>query len=198
MTQATEFEELMAGVAAGQEGAIWELAETYTPYIIRAVRASLPPTVRRRLDSQDFAQILWASLLIKRTDLTRLETPEQLIAFLAKAARNKVIDATRRYLKTQKYDMTREQSLADVMTRQQGSPKEIPSDSLCTQDPTPSEYASLRERWNKILADASARDRQILQLRLEGKTFHAISEKLQINQATARRAIYRLIEQLSE
>lgn len=198
MTQVAVFDQLMAEVAAGSEEATWQLAETYTPYIIRAVRASLPPKVRQKLDSQDFAQALWASILLKRTDLTRLKTPEQLIAFLARAARNKVIDATRRYLGTQKYDVKRERNLDDVAFGRRKRPERTLSGALFARDPTPSEFASLRERWNQVLKRASERDRQILRHRLAGDTFQIISVKLKINQATARRAIQRLIDQLSE
>jgi RNA polymerase sigma factor (sigma-70 family) len=194
-----EFDELMSGVAAGSDEAVWQLAETYTPYIIRAVRASLPPSVRVKLDSQDFAQTLWASLLLGGTDLTRMKTPEQLIGFLARAAKNKVTDATRHYLQAQKRDMSREQRLNEIEWHERNrqtaaGDREIPK----TRDPTPSEFASVRERWSQILSSASERDRQIVQLRLERHTFEAISSQLKIDQETARRAIQRLIKKLSE
>ena len=198
MPQIAEFDRLMTDVASGSEDAIWELAETYTPYIIRAVRASLPPKVRQKLDSQDFAQTLWASILLNGTDLTRLKTPEQLIGFLAAAARHKVIDATRRYLKSQKYDVAREQSLVEISAGSGDSSKGTLPSALCTRDPTPSQFASLREQWGQILRAASERDREILRLRLQGRTFETIAAQLEINQATARRAIQRLIEQLSQ
>jgi RNA polymerase sigma factor (sigma-70 family) len=187
MTQLADFDRLMKDVAAGSEDAICELAETYTPYIIRAVRASLPPKIRQKLDSQDFAQTLWASILLNHTDLTRLKSPEQLIAFLAAAAKNKVIDATRRYTRTQKYDITREHRIVDI----------VPS-ALCTNDPTPSQFANVRERWTQALKSASDRDREILRLRLKRRTFDTIASELQIDRATARRAIQRLINQLSK
>lgn len=197
MTQIAEFNQLMSDVAAGSEDAVWQLAETYTPYIIRAVRHSLTPRLRQKLDSQDFAQTLWASILLKRADLTRLKTPEQLIAYLARATKNKVIDKTRHF-KTQKNSIDREESLEDHMPGT-GAPKLRPrAKALFSRDPTPSTSASVRERWNQILSNSSDRDRRILQLRLKGCTFDVISVQLQINEATARRAIQRLIEQFSE
>jgi RNA polymerase sigma factor (sigma-70 family) len=200
VTRTTEFDQLMTGVAAGSEGAVWQLAETYTPYIIRAVRASLPKSVRIKIDSQDFAQILWASLLLGNFDLTRLTTPQQLIGYIAAAAKNKVNLATRHYLRTQKRDVTRERSIEDVA---QGirNPRGEARNRDCgvaSREPTPSALASVRERWNRILAGATDRDRQILQLRLQRFTFEAIGKELKINRVTARRAVQRLIEQLSE
>src|SRR5262245_16988155 len=112
MMQGAEFDQLMAGVAAGSEEAIWRLAETYTPFIIRAVRQSLPTRLRSKVDSQDFAQTLWASLLLKNADLTRLKTPEQLIAYLVRATKNKVVDKTRHF-DALKCDIHREEPLQD-------------------------------------------------------------------------------------
>ncbi len=197
MTRVAEFERLMANVNAGSEEAIWQLAETYTPYILRAVRASLPTKVRSKLDSQDLAQTLWASLLLKRTDLTRMKTPEQLIAFLARAAHNRVVDVTRRYLSAQKYDVHREQALEGRNDPPKTPRHAPPGRALTTRDPSPSQYASIRERWDQVLLNCTAREREILQLRLQGATFDDIGTKLCINKTTARRTIQRLIARFS-
>jgi len=197
MVLIAEFDRLMAEVVAGSEDAVWQLAETYTPYIIRAVRSSLPRTLRAKLDSQDFAQSLWASLLLRRADLTRLETPGQLIAYLAQATRNKVVDKTRHF-HTQKNDIGREERLPDHLISLKQAPVRVQRSALYARELSPSTSANLRERWTQIVSKLSDRDRKIFQLRLEGRTIDEISEKLEINQATARRAIQRLIEQLSE
>lgn len=195
MTQIAEFDQLMADVAAGSEDAVWQLAETYTPYIIRAARLSLSPQLRPKLDSQDFAQTLWKSILLRRAELARLKTPEQLIAYLARATKNKVVDKVRHF-KTQKQNIDREESLEKYASH---NPSRRPdARALYARDPTPSTSASLRERWKQVLSNASERDQRILELRLKGCTFEVIGVKLQINVATARRAIQRLIEQFSE
>jgi RNA polymerase sigma factor (sigma-70 family) len=193
-----EFEKLMGEVASGSEDAIWQLAQTYTPYIVRTVRLSLSPKLRSKLDSQDVAQTLWASLLLKRTELARLKTPQQLIAYLAKATKHKVIDAARHY-RTQKHDITREQSLdkgepADA----HGGNQHNARNRLFSRETSPSTAASLRERFNSVLTNATERDRKILHLRLRGCTFATISLKLKIDERTARRAICALVDQLSQ
>ena len=193
-TKIGEFDRLMEGVMAGSQDAIWDLAETYTPYIVRAAQASLPANLRAKVDVQDFAQSLWASLLLKRKDLTLLQSSQQLVAFLAKATRNKVIDKTRHY-RTQKHDIAREESLANYLKVAQ--PDAIPR-SLHSRDPSPSTAASLKERWQLVLSHLSERDRTILQLRLQGRTFGAISTELRIDEATARRTIKNLIAQLAK
>jgi RNA polymerase sigma factor (sigma-70 family) len=199
-TQVSEFERLMTDVAAGSEEAVWKLAETYTPYILRVLRPNLTPQVRRRIDSQDLAQILWASILLRRSELTRLKTPDQLIAYLCRAAKNRVIDARRRFLETEKYDMDREESLEPYTRDESRRPAEIPTGNRAyfSRDLSPSQFASVRERWNHILKQSSERDRIILKMRLQGCSYDAISEHLQINLTTVRRAIERLIARFSE
>jgi RNA polymerase sigma factor (sigma-70 family) len=195
MPQIAEFDRLMAEVAAGSDDAVWQLAETYTPYIIRAVRHSLSPRLRQKLDSQDFAQTLWASLLLRPADLSRLKSPQELIAFLAGATRNKVYEKARRF-RTQKCDIHREESL-DRPSCKAGVSRAQHSQGLYSRDHSPSTTASARDNWDHILSQASVRDREIVQLRRAGYTFETIGEKLQINEQTARRAMRRLLEQFA-
>jgi RNA polymerase sigma factor (sigma-70 family) len=190
----------MTGIAAGSDEAIWQLAETYTPHIIRAIRASLPSMVRLKLDSQDLAQILWASILLGNSNLSRLKTPEQLIAFLSRAARNKVIDAIRHF-KTEKNDVSRDRPLEELAANQFNATRLTRGNSssrLCDQNPTPSGFAIVREQWDRVMSNATSRDRRILELRLMRYTFNDISREVQVDKRTARRVIQQLIAQLSQ
>jgi RNA polymerase sigma-70 factor (ECF subfamily) len=194
MSTVSKFDQLMADVAAGSEAAIWELLDTYTPFVIRAVRLSLPANVRQKLDSQDIAQTLWASILLGRTDLAKLGSPDGLIAFLCRAAKNKVIDKTRR-LNTQKFAVSREQSLNHPASEsREGSSPE----GLWANGSTPIEHVSVREQWRHLLSLASERDRQIIELRMKGCSFAEISQQVQVGEMTARRVVERFVEQLSE
>jgi RNA polymerase sigma-70 factor (ECF subfamily) len=195
MAHGDEFEKLMDEVAAGSERAIWTLAENFTPEIVRTVRLSLSPRLRPKFDPQDIAQSLWASLLLKRTDLLRLRTPEQLIAYLARAAKNKVIDKAR-YYQTQKCDVKREQRLDEGAHSRGSSDERRTAGPLYSRDPTPSKHASFRERLNLTISQATERDKQIFSLRLKGCTFDSIGQQLQIDEKTARRAVHALAEQI--
>lgn len=191
MGKISEFECLMDQVLAGSEEAVWELAETYTPYIIRSVRLSLSPKLRTKLDSQDIAQALWASLLLDNSGLSNVKSPGGLIAFLSRAARNKVVDQVRRH-HAQKNDISRE---VRVDFSSGGDAKEA---TLYAQDPTPSQIFSVREHWDEIVARASERDQRILRSRIEGRSFKDISVEFQVSEMTARRAIESLIDQFCE
>lgn len=199
MAEESEFDRLMADVAAGSDEAVWQLAETYTPYIIRSVRHNLSPKLRQKLDSQDFVQTLWASLLLRPADLSRLKTPQQLIGYLAAATRNKVFEKARRF-SSQKCDIRREESLEQPppsRLRTNSSSRGQISKGPYARDPSPSAVASVRDHWLHILGQAPERDQEIVRLRRAGWTFEAISKKLQIDEKTARRAMRRLLEQFA-
>jgi RNA polymerase sigma-70 factor (ECF subfamily) len=154
---------------------------------------SLPAAVRQKLDSQDIAQTLWASILLGHTDLAKLESSDQLIAFLCRAAKNKVIDKTRR-LNTKKFAVSREKSLNQSASKANAGSYAA---GLWSNGSTPIEHVSVREQWQHILSCASERDRQIIEMRIKGCSFGDISQEVQVGEMTARRVVERVVEQLS-
>ena len=65
------------------------------------VRRQLPRLLRSRFDSLDFLQSVWGSFFRRmRTSPTEFEDSRHLVAFLARAAKNKVIDEYRRAART--------------------------------------------------------------------------------------------------
>jgi RNA polymerase sigma factor (sigma-70 family) len=196
MSEITEFDRLMAEVAAGSEEAVMELAETYTPHILRSVRRCMSPKIRPKLDSQDVAQTLWASLLLRRSELLRLKTREQLIAYLVRASRNKVAEKAVK-LRTQKRDIDREEPLG-LAGSPIGNRRVSQGNEPCSREPTPSTHASLRERWRKAISTASERDRRIVELVLQRRTYDEIGQILAIHEQTARRAVEKLVQELAD
>jgi RNA polymerase sigma factor (sigma-70 family) len=195
MSQATQFDKLMAAVASGSDDAVWELAETYTPYIIRAVRHSLSPELRQKLDSMDFAQTLWASLLFRPSHLLQLRSSEELIRYLAAATRKKVAEKARGF-KAQRRDMSREMVL-DAQIPQGPMARDHGNDALFSREESPSTMAMIRDQWRHIVENASERDQEIVRLRRGGHTFDEIAEQLQIDEKTVRRVMHRLMEQFA-
>jgi hypothetical protein len=138
---------------------------------------------------------LWASLLLRPALLSRLKTPEELIAYLAQASRNKVAEKKRGLL-AQKRNVNRELQLESDNSR--ATPGAECAQALRSNAPTPSTIVSLRERWETAIQGASERDRQIVELRLRKHTFHEISALLSIHEQTARRVVEKLVEQLAD
>jgi RNA polymerase sigma factor (sigma-70 family) len=194
----SEFEQLIADLAAGSEEAAWRITELYTPHILRVVRASLPAIIRPKLDSHDFAQSVWASLLLKRGYLSHLHTPEQLIALLASAARNKVIDAYRHYTVAEAYNVRTERPIeAAECLSSAGRPAER-DQGVADRDPTPSQIAMLREQWRRAIENCSCEDREIVCLRMRGETFNSISAKVGMSRRRVRQIVERVIDEFGK
>src|SRR3954465_13429199 len=88
-------EGLFARARAGDQAAWEELFRTCYPKVIRVVRRKLDRPMRSLYDSTDFVSDVMKSLA---ANLDRLDFPSlgSLIAFLAQAAEQKVIDEYRR------------------------------------------------------------------------------------------------------
>ena len=184
---------LMDAMAEGSEDAAWQLTELYTPHIMRAVRSSLPKRIRTKVDSQDFVQSVWASILLKRGRLAQFQNPEQFIGYLAAMAKNKVVDKYRHF-RTQKKDVYSE---VGIPAFDQASPALTPNSAdegpLPASDPTPSQVAVAREGWQRLVDLSSERDRQIVSMRIQGQTYAAIANRLKVNEKTVQRALNRML-----
>ena len=92
-----ELRQFLARIRDGDEDAARELLRRYEAKVRLVVRRQLPRLLRSRFDSQDFLQSIWGSFFRRiKTSPSDLESTENLIGFLARAARNKVIDEYRR------------------------------------------------------------------------------------------------------
>src|SRR6516164_391069 len=129
---------LLARIKDGDEGAARELLTRYESKVRLVVRRQVPRLLRSRFDSIDFLQSVWGSFFHRiRTGSNDLEEEKNLIAFLAWAARNKVIDEYRRAA-TQRQDIHRELPLRDMGER---------GEKLVATDETPSQVAQAREMY---------------------------------------------------
>ena len=182
----SEFAELMQRIQAGSQDAAWELLEKYGPHVQRFVRRSLNPQMRSKFDSVDFMQVVWASFFREPERIRRLDSPQQLVGYLAAMARNKVGTEVRRGMLTSKRDLRREVSIDE--------PGESPHEGLTARDPTPSSVAMARERWTQLVDDQPEGVRKIVEMRFMGATFDEIAAELHIHERTARKAIQRLVD----
>ena len=106
-----ELADFLKRIQEGDEGAARELLQRYEPEVRLVVRRQLPRLLRSRFDSLDFLQSVWGSFFRRMRDApTDFEDSRHLVAFLARAAKNKVIDEYRRAASL-KNDMHREEPL---------------------------------------------------------------------------------------
>jgi RNA polymerase sigma factor (sigma-70 family) len=164
----------------GDEDAARELLRRYEPEVRLVVRRQLPRLLRSRFDSLDFLQSVWGSFFRKvRTGPAEFEDSRHLVAFLARAAKNKVIDEYRR-AGSRKADMSREESLWGEGDR----PKEL-------ADPidTPSQVAEARETFGRLRDLVPEERRVVIDLRAEGLSSREIGDRLGISERTVQRVL---------
>ena len=167
-------------IRAGDEAAAAELLARHEAEVRLVVRRQLPRLLRSRFDSLDFLQSVWGDFFQRvRTEPTDFDNARHLVAFLARAAKNKVIDEYRR-AGSLKQDMHREEP---IWSGPDG-PRELPSGL-----DTPSQVAEAREAFGR-LRDLLPEDRRaILELKAEGLTSREIGDRLGISERTVQRAI---------
>jgi RNA polymerase sigma factor (sigma-70 family) len=185
-----EFRGLLDRIKEGDDSAAWELVERYGANIRNAVRRSLNQRLRPKFDSLDFVQLVWSSFFRQNSHADRFGNPEELVSYLVVMARNKVGMETRRRLISKKYNVNRESSLS---VESQNSRDEIPA--LC---PTPLEFAIAKDRWNQLLSHSPNHYKEIVQLRLQGRTCQDIADTLQLDESTVRRFLKRLQQETAE
>ena len=167
-------------IRAGDEEAARELLARYEAQVRLVVRRQLPRLLRSRFDSIDFLQSVWGSFFRRiHAGPLEFEDPKYLVAFLARAARNKVIDEYRRAA-SQKNDIRREEPI----WAEGRSPRELAADL-----DTPSEVAQAREAFGRLRDHLPEDRRAILELKAEGLSSHDVGERLGISERTVRRVI---------
>lgn len=176
------FNALMEEVRRGSPDAAWRLLEVYGPHIHRVVGRMLGPDMRSKFDSADFVQSVWLSFFVNRVQTEHFATAEQLIAFLAQMAKNKVFSELRRRLYSAKRNVRREQSLAGANFKEP-----------IARGPRASDYAIARERWSQLVSGQPEIHRTILQMKYEGSTNTEIAEKVGLSERTIRRILAKLL-----
>lgn len=178
-----EFQALMQEVLTGSEAAAQRLFRDYEPYLLMVIRRRLSKQIRSKFDSLDFAQDVWASFFNEMTRKRSFASPDELVAFLTTVAHNKVVDAVRQRMMTQKHNVNLEQSIDDS-TR-------FDKDNLPGDQPTPSQILMSQEEWKEFLRKQPLVYRRIFVLLREGKSPAEIAQELGIHQRTVDRVISR-------
>jgi len=175
-----EIAQFLARIQAGDEEAARELLTRYEAEVRLVVRRQLPRLLRSRFDSLDFLQSVWGSFFRKvRNGPAEFEDSRHLVAFLARAAKNKVIDEYRRAA-SRKQDMHREEPLWVDGNR----PKELPSEV-----DSPSELAQAREVYGRLRDLVPEERRSIVELKVQGLSSKDIGIRLGISERTVQRVL---------
>ncbi len=179
-----DFADLISQAKSGNDTAVRQLLSKYEREIRMMVRVRLPHALRRKYDSMDFVQAVWASFFVRiRERETPFENAQQLGAFLGAIAQNKVYEEHRKRTRTRKYDITKEQGIYE-RRGQRDVPVEIVSNA-----PSPSEEAQASDRLRQILAGQGPELVQIVTLRREGLSHGEVATRLHLHESTVRRKL---------
>jgi RNA polymerase sigma factor (sigma-70 family) len=169
MAEELSFAELIQRVRKGDADATARLWTEYESAVRRVARIRLLNSrLTRLVDSVDICQSVMATFfkrMARDENNYEVATPGELIALLGSIARNKVTDKVRRQ-HTGRRDRTREEAgLADV--------RDFPA-----REATPSWELVVRELADKIKAAMTEEERQIQDLRNDGKEWKEIAEEI--------------------
>ncbi|GAC1300103.1 MAG: hypothetical protein NVSMB14_10690 [Isosphaeraceae bacterium] len=159
---------LFSRAKAGDQSAWDELYRACQPKLVRAVRRRLNLPMRSLYDSLDFVGDVWESLVAKPEKFD-FDSMDSLLAFMAKSAQRKVIDAYRR-LHTQKNDVARERSI-------DAAGEDGPAREPASSDPTPSTIVSFEEDVARLSVGLDREQREALDLKRAGHTNEEIAER---------------------
>jgi RNA polymerase sigma factor (sigma-70 family) len=175
---------LLQRIRDGSQEAAQELCRRYEAHVLRVLRRKLSTKLRAKLDSMDLAQDVWASFFVDARHQFDFERPEDLIAFLAKLAQNKLVDTLRQRCRTQKYNINREHPLEGSAAGEAGN--------VADRRPTPSQVAIAQEKWEQLLHGQPPRSQRILLLLREGHTHQEVARQVGVNEKTVRRLLRKL------
>ncbi len=178
-----DFQKTLQEISTGSHTAVWHFIQTYGHHVQRVVRRRMGSQMRSKFDSADFVQMVWASFFRDPSCIRNVESPKQLLNFLAAMARNKVIDQARH----------RNTSETSGLNTAQDSTRPAQNEMPGFVDySTPSQYAMARERWQQMMSDPSDRNRRVVQMRMQGASYAEIASRLGIGETTARDILQRL------
>jgi RNA polymerase sigma factor (sigma-70 family) len=184
MAQTESFAELIGRVRRGDAAAAEVVWRRYEPLLRREVRLRLrDPRLRRLFDEADVCQSVMASFFLRATaGEFALDGPEQLRQLLAQMGRNKLATQARRH-QARRRDVRRVEPL----------PEE--DGAAVDAGPGPGSALAWRELLRKFRAGLSEEERQLADLRAQGRSWADIAallggspdaRRVQLSRAVAR------------
>jgi RNA polymerase sigma factor (sigma-70 family) len=187
MPEDPTFDELIQRMRDGDQDAAAELVKLYEPEIRRAVRYRLADArLGNLLDSMDICQSVLKSFFVRAAaGQYDLKTPEQVLALLATMARNKLISQARKH-QAQRRDRRRAAS---------GGMHEV---GLIDPGASPSGEVAARDLLDEIRRRLSPDERQIMDLRNEGRDWAAVATQVGGSADSVRIKLSRGLDRVAE
>ncbi len=184
-TSATDWDELLIAARDGDNSALSEIWTRLRAYLRLTADHDLDGILQNKMDASDIVQ---QSLMEAHQGFSRFrgQSEHEIRAWLVRLVRHNLIDARRRFVETDKRNVSRELS---AHTR-----------ALPGPDKTPSSLVSRKEQDEELMRAVTllpARNQQILELRHRQGLSHAeIAEELGMTEMAARQLWSRTVDQL--
>jgi RNA polymerase sigma-70 factor (ECF subfamily) len=167
VSEELSFRDLIDRVRAGDAAAADQLVRCYEPAIRRAVHVRMRnPQLRRCFDSLDVCQSVLASFFVRAAlGQYQLDDANQLLRLLTRMARNKLAGQVQHHQAGQR-DYRRLAGACD------------PASHLPVTSPSPSAQVEAAELLQEARQRLSAEERQVLELRQQGRSWEEIGAAL--------------------
>lgn len=187
MSETEEFDTFIARIRAGDASAAEELVKLYEPIVRREIRLHLVDSrLLRVFDSADFAQSVMASFFFRASGgHYDLQSPTDLIRLLVSMARNKLASGARSLL-SEKRDGHRHDLSVPVL------------EQIAEVTETPSDVISMLELVTRAREQLNDEEREIADLRGQGKTWEEIAQLLGGKAQSRRMQLSRAFDRVTE
>jgi RNA polymerase sigma-70 factor (ECF subfamily) len=190
MSQDHSFADLMDRLRRGDADAASEIFSCFAHRLIGLARTRLDRLLRQKLDPEDVVQSVFRSFF-ERHVKGQLDLPdrESLWGLLTVITLRKCGHRIE-YFQTERRNLRRE-----VVSRHTSDDSRSSFEAIA-RDPTPSEAAILAEMVEKLIEGLEGRDRQIVELRLQGYVISEISAQVHCTERTVSRVLERVKKRL--
>lgn len=189
MNESREFSVLLDELRAGDERAAARIVDEYTDALVAVARRQMGAKLARRLDPEDVIQSTYRSLFVRmRQGEYDLGSGRDLWKLLVTITLNKVRRKAK-FHRTARRDMNMDQSVAA------GAAVAF-ADRARDGGPTPDAAAALVDELQSVLRQVKPRDRQIVELRMQGCSTGEIAQETGRSERSVRRILQHLGEQL--
>ncbi len=190
MSRETELDRLMTLASEGDAQARQQLLNRYREPLRRMVANRLDPRVSSRVDASDVVQDTLIEATRRMEDFLE-RRPIAFPAWLRQIATERIIDAHRRHVGSQRRSVTRE--IREPSVRDQSASRLV--HLLLDNQTSPSGQLMRRERLDRVRAALSAlkpHDREVLELRhLDQMSILEIAETLGLTEAAVKSRLLR-------
>jgi RNA polymerase sigma-70 factor (ECF subfamily) len=183
----SEFAEFLRRVRAGDEQAAEELVRRYEPAIRREVRLRLTdPRLYRLFDSMDVCQSVLAAFFLKAAaGQYQLEQPEDLMRLLVGMTRKQLLFKAR-HQRAQRRDHRK--LAADAVDKHE----------VAGSGPSPSRLVAGRELLQELRKRLTEDERQVAELRGQGRTWEEIAAELGGTADARRKQLGRAVDRVAQ